>query len=183
LSGGLEVSSDSTIFSSAGTSPLTFTGAITGSSNLTIRGTGVIAVTAASTFSGQVNIYGVYGGGTVSLTGTHTIYSGGAITAYDYNAYAPSVYTVGALTINSGGILNIISNGSSSVGRIAVTGAFAINGAWTVNWTTATSAGTYTIVSTTGTLPTQLPTIGTNTSGRTIVFGWVSGVGLQATLS
>ena len=103
-----------------------------------------------------------------TMTGTTTVSSGAAIGGG--NAITGKV---AALTMSAvGSQFNVTAISTSSASKLTCT-TFTATSGFTVNVSGSLAAGTYPILVQTGT-STPSPTLGTNTSGRTVTFAWVA---------
>ena len=141
------------------------------------NGAGNLTLSAANNYTGGVTL----NAGTLTLTNTNTsgavVASGAAI-----SGGTVTTGTMGALTFSAvGATLTANAITTTSISKLTATSITAASG-FTVNLLGTMNAGTYTLLSCTATLPSTLPTIGTNTTGRTPTFAWVAGTGLQVTL-
>jgi hypothetical protein len=187
IAGTVTIESNASIFCSASNSvDSLISGNITGVGNLTLYGDSSSSVIS---LTGTVNPASINLSTNITLAGSGTtscpitVQSGTTISASKL-AYVPATYTISnTLTIASGGRVRVTTDGTN-IGSLTVTTLSIGVVTWYVDWVGPTlSAGTRTIIASTGTLPTQLPTTGTNNTGRTITYAWVNGTGLQATLT
>jgi hypothetical protein len=59
-----------------------------------------------------------------------------------------------------------------------------VNGAWFIDMMSLTAtSGTYTLIAFTGNTPATVPSLGTNSTGKQVVFSFINGTGLVVTLS
>ena len=122
----------------------------------TIPGTVTVANVAGSTLRGGT---GAGTTGTLTITGALTF--GGTSSSLDVTS--------------DGASLSLVSVGTNTITE---------SSGMTVNLLDPMPAGTYTLISkTTAGLPTTLPTLGTNNSGKIAVFHWTSTTGLTVTLT
>jgi autotransporter-associated beta strand protein len=187
-------------------STIAHSGVISGTGTFTKSGSGTLTLSGANTYTGATTVSAgelqfngvntgtsaktVSGGmlsGTGTIPGTVTVANAAGSTLRGGTGSGTS----GTLTVNgiltfSGPLssLNVTSNGAGlsrvSVGTNTITESFGM----TVNLLDSMPAGTYTLISKTNAgLPTTLPTLGTNNSGKTAVFAWTSGTGLTVTLT
>ena len=157
----------------------TISGVWSGSRPVIISGTGPLTLTGANTRTGTTT---VKSGAKLALANTnpapHTVESGGTLSSDSSQSG-----TTAALTFSAAGSkyeVNALT--ASSVSRLTATALTAASG-FTVDMLGALDSGTYTILACTASLPSTLPTIGTNTTGKQVAFAWVAGTGLVATVS
>ncbi len=185
------------------TDTVTFPIDITGTGSLEQAGTGTTIITVPAGYTGRTTVSAgeLRFNGVNTGTGAVTV-SGGTLSG---TGTIPGDVTVsnsplsrirggsgpgnaGTLTITgplafSGttSALDVTSDGAG-LSRISHSGPLTAPSGMTVNLLETMPAGTYTLISDTGTLPATLPTLGTNLCGKTPVFAWVSGTGLVVTL-
>ncbi|XZF15446.1 beta strand repeat-containing protein [Chitinophagaceae bacterium MMS25-I14] len=145
----------------------------TGSSqvmNIIKAGTGTEIFTGTNTYTGTTSISGgILGGtGSISSSSATTITSGGTIMGGTGSGNA-GIFTTGNLTFTtaSTAAVNVYSDGSS-LSKVQVNGTCALGTTSKINLMDAMPTGTYTIISSTGTMTGTLPTLGTNLSGHTV---------------
>ena len=136
--------------------------------------------TSAKTVSGGT----LAGTGTIPGTVTVANVAGSALRGGTGSGTSGTLTITGALTFSgTSSSLNVTSNGASlslvSVGTNTITESSGM----TVNLLDTMPKGNYTLISKTSAgLPTTLPTLGTNLSGKIPVFTWATGYGLNVSL-
>ena len=165
------------------------------------EGTGTVIMTGTYSYTGvttvnagELQVSGTYTAGEFTVSGG-TLGGNGTV-CYVTVANTPSgtlrggtgSLNAGTLTIDgpltfngASSALNVTSDGTH-LSSISVSGTLTEPSGMTVNLLDPMPAGTYTLISDTGGLPTTLPTLGTNACGKTPVFAWVPGTGLVVTL-
>lgn len=194
---------------SSNNNPFTVSGIISdgvATYGITKTGTGTLISSGANAYNGatiinagELRFNGVSTGSSAksvnggTLSGTGTIH--GAVTVANTASSklrgGTGSGSTGTLTINGGltfsgssSALDVTSDGTSGLSKVSVgTNTITESSGMTVNLLNPMPTGTYTLISKTSAgLPTRLPTLGINNSGRTAVFAWVSGTGLTVTL-
>jgi len=176
------------------TSGATWSMAISGSGGI-VGKSGTLTLPSTYTFTGGLSASGVAGACAINLTGTVasavTVTSGtfmgtGKAAACTVPNTATSILmggtgitTPGNLTFTGNLVfsgasanLNVGSNGTTTVSTITVGGTTALGGC-KINVLNTLSVGVYNIIVGTGAMSGTLPVLGTNSSGRTIVFSQV----------
>jgi hypothetical protein len=172
-----------------------FTGQnITGSANLNIDGTAgglVVLATTTNTMSGNIKCY--YGQNLAFNTSISTgcsaniivqAWSGQSSTLHIGQTESNIAFTTsGNLNVQTNGRVKFYSQGTNQLSRINVNN-LTVGTSWTVDiMGNLTQNGTYTIIGSTQTLPSTVPSVGTVPTGKTVVFSYVNGTGLVATVS
>ena len=149
-----------------GNSNGTFTGVISGLVSVTKIGTGVQTLTGANTATSNATINaGILAFQNTNQFATTTVGASGIVSAGTSTTGSVRALTFNALT----SALNVYAILPTSASRLTCTTLTASSG-FTINVLGTLNTGTYAIlVSTTGT-PT--PTLGSNTTGRTVSFSW-----------
>ena len=165
---------------------LTISCNIVGNANgITKTGSGVLYLNGTNGYMGATTISAGSVGGTGSSTSSaHTVATGAAIFG-GLGVGSAGTYSPGALTFSAAAsLLQVNTDGGSGV-SVVDCGAKTITATsgFTVNITGALNVGTYYILKSTGTLPSVVPTVGTNSTGHTVTFSWVAGTGLKMVVS
>jgi autotransporter-associated beta strand protein len=167
----------------------TYSGAISGLGSLTKAGTGVLTLSATSTYAGTttvnagtLNVTGALSGGgavtvnnggilagTGTVSGTKTVNSGGVIAPG--NAGPGTLTLSGALTLNGGSVLNLDLGTSSD--KVVVSGAVTSSGTTTININALAGFGsvTYTVMTATGGISAANFAVGSVPSGYVCTLG------------
>lgn len=150
---------------------------------LTKVGTGTFTITNTNTLTGTTSITsGALGGTGNSASSAHALTGTGHIFAGSTGTNG--VYTCGALSFTSTAqALDVYSSGVANLSSKITSGTITAASGFTVNLLDVMAVGTYTLIGNIGTLPSTLPTIGTNNSGRTPTFIWTIATGLQVILT
>jgi autotransporter-associated beta strand protein len=170
-------------FEYSSSSNQTLSGVISGSASLTkdTSSTSFLYLNGANTYTGATTITAGYLGGTGnSSSSAHTVNTGASIFGGTGSGNA-GTYTCGALTFSAAASHLAVYSTGASLSQV-VSGTITASSGFTVDLLNTMPAGTFTLISNTGTLPSTLPTIGTNNSGRTPTFHWTAGTGLTVTL-
>jgi autotransporter-associated beta strand protein len=136
----------------------------------TKEGTGVQVLTGTSPYTGITVINGGTLGGTGTLSGTvSTRINAGARIMGGTGTGSAGIFNVRNLIFTSGtnAAIDVYSNGTT-LSRVAVTGTCALGTISRINLLQAMPAGTFDIITSTGAMTGTVPTIGTNSSGRTV---------------
>lgn len=151
-------------------------------STLNKNGAGIIQFTNPSTSfpAGTINL----NAGTIQLSGTASLGGIGSTTnvasGAALNSLSTTLGTLGAVTFSAlASKLIVTALTTTSASKLSCTTLTATNG-FTIDVNGAMNAGTYPILTSTSGTPT--PSLGTNTSGRTVAFAW-SGNNLNMTLT
>jgi hypothetical protein len=178
FSGAMVIDRSGTTFGSANASTITLSGAVSGvgqigASTYTSVPTIVISGTCTTT-SGVLAV----NGGTIVVTGT--VSAGVTVnTSGKVSGGTAQTGTCGSLTFNASSSALIVNAITTSSVSVLTTGTLTASTGFTVNVAGTLNAGTYAIlVKSSGS--STVPTLGTNTSGRTITFAW-SGNNLNMT--
>jgi len=181
LTGNLTVLANSTIH--ADNKPLSFTGNVTGPGNLILSGnSSVTLINSNNTLTGTITINSTLNVGTITNACGYIVNNLSTISASANGL--PTLYTTtGSLTFNLNGRMAVYSDGVSVLSRFDV-GSFTVNGAWFIDMMSlTTTSGTYTLIGFTTPQPATVPSLGTNNTGKQVVFSYVDGTGLVVTLS
>jgi autotransporter-associated beta strand protein len=186
-------------------SVITHAGVISGLGTFTKTGTGTLTLSGANTYIGSTTV----SEGELRFTNVNTGIS--AKTA-DGGMLAGTGTIPGTVTVADSGMSSLRGGtGSGNTGTLSVNGGLLFSGpsstldvtsdgtglsqisagthtiteisGMTVNLLDPMPAGTFTLISASGLLPVTLPTLGTNNSGKNVVFDWQSGTGLTVTLT
>lgn len=138
--------------------------------NFEKAGIGAQLLNGTNTYTGTtvINAGRLGGVGTLSNTASTTVNSGAAISGGTGTGSA-GIFNVRNLIFATGtnAAIDVFSNGTN-LSRVAVTGTCALGTISKINLLQAMPAGTFDIITSTGAMTGTVPTIGTNSSGRTV---------------
>lgn len=148
---------------------LTYAGVIasagnTGAQTLVKNGTGLLTLNGANTFTGTTSVVAGSLGGIGSLASGVSVESGGILAPGDGGV---GTFTVGALTLKGGSVLNVDLGAPGTSDLLQVSGAVSSTGITTVNLNglAGAGAGTYTLISAASPINATKFAVGTALSG------------------
>lgn len=183
ITGNISIPTDARLFT-ANSKTLTLSGNISGSGNLEISGNSQVNLNSANNaMTGNIiiNTGFAVGNNTTEVVG-YRVNANAYITASS-NSLPTTYTTTGNINIQANGRMRVYSNGTSQLGRITCNN-FTVGAPWYIDMMTSTgTSGTYTLIASTQPLPVTVPSLGTNNTGKLVVFSYVNGTGLVVTLS